>query len=380
LRESLHEAYQLPNAHENLEAVYGRAKSLKRRKFGAFAVASLLAVSVAWAGWAGIRDEVFNEGGDKGRTLSAASASIENKVATFAIRSVASVGLLDPSGAFWDYQGIVNESSNLWKVSFESSRCLATEIAESCVKDADSQTFVRIRQRGDSLEVVEARSGSDDERRERLVGRQGAVPGNETFWEVPFAALAGPGQTPLVEGSPLWTGPLGIPSIGAKCKAQLLSGGEVVWESPELELAAPPTEEERSGGIISIGGMPGSVEGEPKWVCEKWQGSGWRAVGHSLEPILDEGESQTERLVSLDLLWDDPAFRTALTECTVVLFDSAGTALGEGSVYLPGPANSEAGPPFNEHRTVPVESIRAAEAGKAEVTCQLTSKIDPLDA
>lgn len=288
--------------------------------------------------------------------------------ATVAVLAVADAELLDPAATFLDYQGILRKDGG-WVADFDVYQCVANALIQTCKLDREPARLV-LKLVQDEIVVTGAKGPPFDERRRHeVVGYRKPVELRRSSWFVP-AAVVNPNRR--IVGSPLWGGAMDSPALGSTCFASLANaGGDRIWRSQTIEIAAADEEDSRSGAILAFPQLPDGLSGLPSIECDRWVGEGWKPAG---EATVDYHDGLTA-VVKVPLVWRDRAFARASTRCDAELLNDSGAPIARGSGYLAGPRTGIDGetPPFRRIFAIPVPSHVDAARFKAVVACTLVT-------
>lgn len=288
--------------------------------------------------------------------------------ATVAVLAVADAELLDPAATFLDYQGILR-SDEEWVADFDVYQCVANALIQTCKLEREPARLI-LKLVQDEIVVTGAKGPPFDERRRHeVVGYRKPVDLRRSSWFVP-AAVVNPNRR--IVGSPLWGGAMDSPALGSTCFASLANaGGDRIWRSRAIEIAAANEEDSRSGAILAFPQLPDGLGGHPSIECDRWVGEGWKPAG---EAAVDYQDGLTA-VVSVPLIWRDQAFARASTRCDAELSNDSGAVVARGSAYLAGPRVGVDGEtsPFRRTFAIPVASHVDAAGVKVAVACTLVT-------
>lgn len=198
----------------------------------------------------------------------------EEAAATFAIRAIAGVGLLDPTGEFYDYKSIEKRDTG-WVVTFDAEDCSGSLETGACSDGPDTHGQVHVALQGEVLSITQTTGPFAEAVEHDLLEYHSAAPTpQEPHFEYPYVEIVdlGDGETGIL-GSYVWTGPIPYgqsEDVAGGCEGYVSTKqGELVFKgvassTSELKLDVPDTEELRSGGISGVPLPPDldiSVEG-----------------------------------------------------------------------------------------------------------------------
>lgn len=209
---------------------------------------------------------------------------LTDQAATFGIRAIAHVGLLDPLGQFYGYDGIVPHEGR-WVISFRSSTCYRNEEVETCDPNTGTRdehypdAWLEITIDADRFVITDAFGRFTDEQESELRAYTEPATIEQTHLEFPTVRI-----DPSIheEGWDvraviLWAGPLYVPGVWSVCRPAVYdSENNLIWTGRKLAFGTRRGEYFRSNGLLGTG-----VETLPTdparadMLCELWTQETW---------------------------------------------------------------------------------------------------------
>jgi hypothetical protein len=301
-----------------------------------------------------------------------------------AVRALASAGLFDAFGDYYEYTDAASFDEAGWRLGFRRLLCGRFGHVETChpVNGAEGEDYedawltVAL---GHGTWRVTSVEGSFDEPARAHLARFALADRRETpHWEFP-AVTVGDGGThedpsATYRAAELWVGPIPYTGPGSACKLRGYLDGRRIFtsERPWYRRAPSPTQG-CTGGLIG-GGFVGVVHVDRgEIVCTPYEGRGWQSVG---EPSVDAVVGQPEVLVGADLVWKGEPVELGESWCTVTAYGADGSEVARGST-----ASGPIWPPrlLDQRRIAMSKTFRlrtdsaelGAEAVSATVDCVL---------
>lgn len=235
-----------PAPSPNLDLIKRRGRRFRRRRW--FAVTGICLMVVGVVVWgvnvvapsSGIRDERRTAAPEQ-RSIAGSfqpaevTGSPTDAAATFAIRSVADAGLIDPLGLTWDYMGIQG-GDDLWTATFEVIQCEAQEErrwvkSEICQRTGELVDITVGLDNG-LLEVTGVSENTTAGERSRLLGRNAEQVMEPAHYEDLVVRMSTLKGAPLANGWSMWTGPIPAPDVYVECANEYFDeDGELIFRS-----------------------------------------------------------------------------------------------------------------------------------------------------
>lgn len=314
-----------------------------------------------------------------------------DQAAVFAIRALASAGLMDPLGLLYTFTRVTADDGD-WLVAFGGGRCGVYEEAEGRVEtckpltgedrlgNAKEDSWLRVAASQGSWNVVSVDGNFPEKARGELLAFSLPDVVEDPHWEYPTVTVDEPsaerggadGEGLQVRGVKAWVGPIPYGGPGTRCQLiGLDANGEVVFTDFSHYEPAAREEWERRGSILSTG-MPGGLEiVGARMDCAPYEGRGWTATNVEL----DARSASTQVIVKTEIEWKDEPLLFAASRCTARVFDESGGLLGDTSLqtghFWP-PSSLEKEPPFIENLVFTVRVGDPELAETADVSCELS--------
>ncbi|HVF52366.1 MAG TPA: hypothetical protein VNC78_02040 [Actinomycetota bacterium] len=199
-----------------------------------------------------------------------------HRIASFAMRAVADVGLLNPDGALYVYRGFETEGPE-WVVQFSASRCFDTPTRETCRRL--ERALLTIVEDGRDLRVIEIKGPmSAQQQRSLRAYRERTRPIDKPGFEMPAPVVSYPrpewphsSEYFKVEAVPLWIGPLSSAPASHTCTVTVFDeDGDQIGTKKSSQVRAATKEGERSNAIVGLAFKRGDVPAvSAKASCEK---------------------------------------------------------------------------------------------------------------
>jgi hypothetical protein len=371
-----------------LGRVIERGRSLRRRRRST--LATLTAAALIATALAGPRIEEALQSSFRDDALPAGLTGEEARAAaaTFAIRSLAHAGLMNPRDDFYSYRSTEADGSS-WRVTFASNVCFRDPDEESCADvEPGEESFGNPRHDthvdvgvDDGRWTVEAIEGPmRDHAREKVLSHEEIARPIAPHPEFAPAVLSEP-EDPAAEGGGLevtvasyWAGPIPERRIVFACQFVAFDGsGELIYEGHGRAYEAATSELERRGFTTSTA-LPPDVDAARVAVrCERFTGPGWELLE---QPPIRSAAGGRAVHVGGEIVWRDELVAGLDLECTLRVVDAEGAVVGERRLPMESPWAPGDEPPL----TRPLDAVVDADASpdlvpSAEFSCTVSEPL-----
>lgn len=195
------------------------------------------------------------------------TGSPTDAAATFAIRSVAGAGLVDPLGLTWDYLGITG-ADGAWTASFEVIECRApaerVRVESEICPRTGRLVDVTVELEAGSFKVTAVSEDATVEERSRLLAWIAERETEPAHFEDLVVKVSSPGDEPVAHGWSLWTGPIPAPDLFTQCVFEYFDKeSALLHRSRTVELRVSNSDEQ-----FNPGSGEAQRDGNTPWISE----------------------------------------------------------------------------------------------------------------
>ncbi len=290
--------------------------------------------------------------------------TLKQRAAVVALEALKEAGMLDPTDAYPDYKGVVEDGDG-WKASFDTYDCIQRSDTRECRYISTFEISLSIRgtvvtgpygdvlESGDGLiEVVAVTGDITEDQRSRIVGYTSPVKGGKPeYVYLPVVSdTPGSGGSYMVTAVLYWSGP--IPAdLRSSCHVEAVDrNGKVVFEGRDLDFTTPSTEAARDGAsrhALAFDSLrtyiPAEAQGaELRFPCGKWTPVQHYEMPDGPREAMAEGTfPEDERWgVYAGLTWRIEAAKNDQFECAYLTTPESPEGEDHGSMcYPPGNQN-----------------------------------------
>lgn len=258
---------------------------------------------------------------------------MSQQAATYAIRAIASAGLLDPLGQYYSYKSVVSLEDR-WVVSFASSTCYRDEHIETCDPNTDTDgdgygetdAWLEIAIDQGDFFVTSAFGRFSDEDRSRLAAYREPAVVEPAHLEWPTVRLdVEEGERFLrLRAANLWAGFIDDDVVWAVCRTIGYDDqGNVVYEDERALAHRARGEDSRSGGLFGSGVPSDRGITRAEIPCENWEEN--RETWYVARADVSWTKKDPRHvLVSAELRWFHGLISGLESDCEITLFKRRG--------------------------------------------------------